>query len=499
MKKTLLLLAGIFILTFSNCAKPDLEFIELENGVHFGKKQLTIKRVNAKEAATHLGIKKFINKVQGKKITARTLGSLHQRNENEVETFTLQMTDIVMIEKGSYTSFTFAVLKDNDDGKMENVTVNYYTNGDIKAYLVVYDINDYEKELLRQGITISLDEKTKTFLLENLVDNESEQNEIVARLRDVKMCTQWVTQNTICKGKLKHDITNFFECEYFQNGTWTPVVTTLEFVPCPDGGGGSGGGDGGYNPPGDDYPVGGGPDNDDPAEEDEFDGQITWPVIPKHHFKNCEKLSEQSQAIGESLNDLSIKAGLNDKEYGYFYNYENGNYTSTEICNHPPCIPLSSNAFTIPFPLGQNAVAVAHTHPDDGLGYLMFSPQDVQYLWALALRHQPETLPKDASVYTLYLVTERGNYALKIDNVLQFHSFMTANYNEEFIEKLNDEYNTLDPEEDIALQEKVFLNFIKKEMTNSGISVYKSQDNTFSNWNRLELNENENLNPIPCN
>lgn len=129
----------------------------------------------------------------------------------------------------------------------------------------------------------------------------------------------------------------------------------------------------------------------------------------------------------------------------------------------------------------------------------MFSPQDVQYLWALALRHQPETLPKDASVYTLYLVTERGNYALKIDNVLQFHSFMTANYNEEFIEKLNDEYNTLDPEEDIALQEKVFLNFIKKEMTNSGISVYKSQDNTFSNWNRLELNENENLNPIPCN
>ncbi|RAR48103.1 hypothetical protein [Flavobacterium lacus] len=51
MKKTLLLLSGIFILTFTNCAEPDLESIELENGVHLGKKQLTMKRVNAQEDA----------------------------------------------------------------------------------------------------------------------------------------------------------------------------------------------------------------------------------------------------------------------------------------------------------------------------------------------------------------------------------------------------------------------------------------------------------------
>jgi hypothetical protein len=68
MKKTLLLLTGIFILTFTNCAEPDLESIELENGVHLGKKQLTMKRVNAQEAAMHLGIKKFINTIQGKKL-----------------------------------------------------------------------------------------------------------------------------------------------------------------------------------------------------------------------------------------------------------------------------------------------------------------------------------------------------------------------------------------------------------------------------------------------
>lgn len=430
---------------------------------------------------------------------------MHQRNENEVETFTLQMTDIVMIEKGSYTSFTFAVLKDNDDGKMENVTVNYYTNGDIKAYLVVYDINDYEKELLRQGITISLDEKTKTFLLENLVDNESEQNEIVARLRDVKMCTQWVTQNTICKGELKHDITNFFECEYFQNGTWTPVVTTLEFVPCPDGGGGSGGGDGGYIPPGDDYPVGGGPDNDDPAEEDEFEGQITWPVIPKTGPKTpCENSKEitnpnNTRNALEEINDLKNKL-LENIKIEHAYSLKNdGNHLMTTGT------PTRVEIFT-----GTDYFSSIHLHPREGVP--MFSFRDLYLLYNTRRDASLQNMVQGTSI--MLVVNESNNnsinqpvvYALHLTNPNLFYNYIenrlasTELNGIESLEKKLDQldlifsqiYNTSNPN-----KAAMFL----QNIAGKGLKLMKAS-NDLSIWFECEI-----LNPgpnaiiftVPCN
>lgn len=521
---------GICFSLLMNCAKPDLDPIgmELEEGVPFGKKQLSITKVDAQTVAKNPRMQKTMQNIQGKSLAKMQANG---RTLEDTGYFKLQMTDIVMVEKGGYTSYTFAVLREQDSGYMENIIVNLYADGTMKTYFVEYDFTEAEKMALINYGNIPSDPKSQAYLMDNLEDIFS--NNSVLRFAQVYneiLCPRvsWVNIVNYCPSG-QHSESDHQNCAYYKNGSWDyipPVYTTtvVTYEPCSGGGGGNGGGGGGSgndSSPPNGNPADSTPPNDpnDPSDPElvNNDGDVhTVPVPPKEvpktpHEKNCEKLNQQAQAINESLIDLSAKAGLNDKEYAYYYNVNNEvnenneiieNYTSTEICNHPPCTPIGSNSFSVPFPEGQNAVAVAHTHPDDGLGYLMFSPQDIQYLWALALRHQPATPPRVASVYTLYLVTERGNYALKIDNFIQFHSFMTAKYNADFVKKLEQKYeerNVVGPMPTMADFEKDFLEFVKSYSSSGGmgLSLYKTNDN-FSEWNKLSLNENNDVASTPC-
>ena len=512
---------GICFSLLMNCAKPDLDPIgmELEEGVPFGKKPLSMKRVDADKASEHPEMKKFINQVKSKSIKTKTIGLANQRNVNEIQTFKLQMTDIVMIEKGTYTSFTFAVIKDDDHGKMENIIVNYYSNGDVKSYLVMYDVNETEREMLRQGIMVSLDDKTETYLLENFIDQVGDENTINSAIFDFNMCAQWTSTqvSTSCPSG-DHNGNNYNECVYYTGidgeinpMTWVPSyswVETVSFVPCLGVGGGFIPDPGGSNPP---------DNNENPEEEEEeeiiddgLNWNITYPVPPKQspHDRNCEKLAEMvaNTGIRNSLNTLKTKVG-DTREHGSSFSLDSENPV-TEA-------QLASNSDThIIMPYGGLIFGFSHTHPfetsqtlGDRRAMPMFSLTDIFGLGALAQTHS--NYNADPSMFFLTLTVKNGSstetYALKIENKQHFMNAF-ANYSSLSKDAKITKGNNLSRLYEETLKDnggpsgylKDMLTFLKNENI-QGVGVYRSDDTNFSGWKKIILDTTgNNIDTIDC-
>ena len=207
---------------------------------------------------------------------------------------------------------------------------------------------------------------------------------------------------------------------------------------------------------------------------------------------NCISLKVQSrdENIIDAFEDLNVKQGYNGREYGYAIGKNGENFTVSEIENSPPYGQASG--FAMPFPPSSlNAIVVMHTHPNDYLGYLMFSPQDIYYFYNIIAKHvPPEGGFKKPSDYSLMMITSQGTYALKIDDRTKLLAAILL-YNKKFQDELEFAYQSRQPMDPISHFEKDFLKFIGKR--DIGISLYKA-DEDFSNWNKLTLRDNGNTN-----
>jgi len=294
----LVLLLGISFLTLVNCAKPEFEQNSntLENPIHFGKKRLSVSRINAEMLLQNPKMTKIMRNLDGKKLT-----KMHKNGRILESTgyFTLQMTDIVVIDENGYTSYTFAVLRENEPLYMENIIVNLYADGSMKTYFVEYEYTEAQKIALRDYNIVPLDTESKAYLIDNLEDIFTNNNILrISKAYNEMMCPHVTLQqiiNTCPSGE--HDGFDFSSCQFYQNNAWNPIpplynTTVVTYLPC----GGSSGG-----------PIGGGgggsttPEEPDPTNPELADDETvkTLPVPPK-----VEPLEEDCNTSKEDLKKL---------------------------------------------------------------------------------------------------------------------------------------------------------------------------------------------------
>ncbi|REE06935.1 hypothetical protein DFQ09_1263 [Winogradskyella pacifica] len=81
--------------------------------------------------------------------------------------FTIDTDVANYIEYGAYHSYTFPVYRTTDNGLIENLLLSLQNDGNYKAYLITYNLTEQEKEQIQNGITIDLEGKIETTVLQD--------------------------------------------------------------------------------------------------------------------------------------------------------------------------------------------------------------------------------------------------------------------------------------------------------------------------------------------
>uniref|UniRef100_UPI00404A92BE hypothetical protein n=2 Tax=Flavobacterium sp. TaxID=239 RepID=UPI00404A92BE len=555
----------VITIGFWQCAEPDLEVVttETESGVPFGKKQLSVKKVDVNTVSKDPKIQKTLQNIAGKSFVRVQPNG---RVIDETGYFKLQMTDIVMVEKGSYTSYTFAVTREEDREYMENIIVNLYADGSMKTYFVEYEFSEAEKNDLENEGIIPSELNTRSYLMDNLEDVFVDNNLMrISMVSEELMCPEvTITQvpNTCPFG---HDFSNYQSanngggCSYYNDNKWNPFPpfftnTVVTYVPCggggsssgstggdpsggsPSGGGEPGGGGGSAENPGtgspqDSNPSAGGSSGDDtnpsdPALVDE-DGEevITVPVVPDErrqtpHEKNCTNLqdliSTSKQNIVPIIDFMEGKLDQNTKNefaasFKNTYSYDEDTNTNTVIYSNE--YEQEGTPSSAQLSLGTYYFGGIHIHPkSNGIAGALFSWLDLRttleaYQYANGTLKNKVTLmliapdPQDLDKYNLY--------SLRIENVTNLINKLDEDWNDPSMSGLTDDQkiNTLND----ALGNDYIANsgnvekFFLEEFSDYGISLYKGDpDSDYQNWDKLELEHNiqSNIKTVvknPCN
>lgn len=135
---------------------------------------------------------------------------------------------------------------------------------------------------------------------------------------------------------------------------------------------------------------------------------------------------------------------------------------------------------------------INHSHYDGK----MFSEDDLWTAWSFQITNHLVD-----SAFTLAVSTNAGtSYVFTIDDPIKFQAFGAKYFvNEGDIEKLENKFNKgykIGKSNSPSVNETSFLQFIRDE--NVGISLLKAND-TFTSYQRLILNRDGLLTPIPCN
>ncbi|MFY8188465.1 MAG: hypothetical protein ACOVLC_10970 [Flavobacterium sp.] len=546
----LVLLLGISFLILVNCAEPELETIKnVEDGVSFGVKPTKVSRIDAATVAQNPRMTQLMHKLQRKTIY-KTVAN--QRTMTDSTAFKLQLTDIVMIEDQGYVSYTFGVLREQENDLLENVIINVYPGGVIKTYFVEYDVTALEREMIKNNIEVNLDGKTESFLIDDFEEVFSNPDALYLRIPlDFRLCpvVTTVTTSDTCGHAQQHNWTNYNECLYYTGsesfgispGTWIPAITTtysITYVSC-EGGGSLGGGQTGDVPVGGNpidgggnYAGGGGgtngstpnnptdptnptdPDNgmpDDFSFDDSAVGDIkTVPVVPKpitkdQNKKNCDKLSEMIQNVAIKNSLVYLKGKVNShREYGFNYSLD----TNAPIVE---CELADENDLNIKMKFGGSIYGFSHTHPFENTTdkvMPMFSITDIFGFGNLIIRHNNPNA--DPSIFFLSLTVSNGSntetFVLKIDNKQSFISWSNSFHQKSKADKeligrmLQSDYQKrMSAGGGYSGYVKDLLNFMNKHNIN-GISIYKANDINFTGWKKIELNnEGDTVEEINCN
>ena len=151
-KKSHKLIYCLFLITillvFFGCQTEELA-IENQSSSNY-----SIKKINMEEFEKRFKAVTTFNKFKSKENYANS-------RPLDVEGFTIETDEIVFIEKGDYHSYTFPIIREEENGLVENLLFSYELDGTYKIFLVKYNLNEQEKNDIINKIPIDVSSKTE--------------------------------------------------------------------------------------------------------------------------------------------------------------------------------------------------------------------------------------------------------------------------------------------------------------------------------------------------
>ncbi|TXE17643.1 hypothetical protein ES692_08750 [Psychroserpens burtonensis] len=397
-------------------------------------------------------------------------------------------TDIAnYIEYGSYHSYTFPIIRNIDNGLIENLLLSLQQDDTYRAFLITYDLTDNEREQVQNGIEIDLEGK----ITASILDDENWVNDnFIARDNiggDGSGCVEFVTTTgNFCENEEGEKIRDNGQLGNGCSQNWTTETVTNLVVDanCLSGGGPNNGTDNGNNNGTDtgtdsDNGSGGGggsgTGNGDPNNTDDCQPTIDNPcpddmtviITPKPqntkttHQKNCEELNKLTSppaynmpnpflddnhpGNASSLNTnprlaiLNSDQSLNNSVETGFSLRNDGNFPQ----HGPFAKHVSANNQThgVDFPLHPNQYGTVHTHPFNTTNKKwipMFSLDDIYSVLQIRNLYTSSPFlnsnnPNGDALFVSVLIAYQGDapktYAIKVDDITKFQN-LQAVYND---------------------------------------------------------------------
>lgn len=219
-------------------------------------------------------------------------------------------------------------------------------------------------------------------------------------------------------------------------------------------------------------------------------GIKTSPILPNFEDNNnpCSELKKLSTGVLTRPALIGLPTGQTYESGYYVRKNAVGNIGPTP-CDSSPVDPTKIN-----MPIGGNIIGAMHTHPYSyEYGYdSMFSSDDINYLYQVAIKHTNYGQPKEYAEYFITLSVPSGTFALKIENWENFKKFRetnpdwtnhTRNGLSATYDKLESTYDKIGSSGFNKLQ-NALLKMLQEN--DSGIGLYKA-DADSNNWSRLSL------------
>ena len=205
-----ILILSFFITLFTGCSE---DVYETKNN---NSQKLKYRFLNVNELKNNLLVLNKLQEVEQKNSLAKNQKSSKTTERlvylNEYN-FTIDTDNILMVENGDYKTYTFAIYRDEETNKTENLVITEHYNV-INTYISKYTLTEFEKQKIGNFEYVDLSHKTEISKLENVINTEE------------GPCYE------------------FIRVESFENeeGGITHSFIMIVEAPCPDGGGSSGGG-----------------------------------------------------------------------------------------------------------------------------------------------------------------------------------------------------------------------------------------------------------------
>lgn len=494
----------VVLFTFINC-EYDEKTIDYQKQDQ-SDNNLKVSKVNFNQFKNN---KKLMDKLGNiKNTTQQTTARLIQANDGSFSINT-DLAYLIESENGNH-SYTFQIIRQNPQYRLENLILKENDSTGYNLYIAQYNITELEFEQLQNGENPTIINKLTIVPVANNIINTTN---ILNRGSAEGMClTETVVPGNTCPGPEHHTFEDIMGnvlaggnggCPYFVNGGFTAYAqkTIYSWGPCgqDDGGGGNPIDNGNYDNPG----LTGG-------------GVNTTPTFNSTIKKPCEEIKKITDKPAFATNMQVLKNNINGtKEKGFIIRDKTG----TDAFS--PVVEGNSDG-TITYPYADStpaeldllfsSIGTAHNHIttiNTQIG--IFTPEDLGNLLLNGLiethlqNPNRSTTPKKA---VIFVITDKGFFALKINNLTKLQAFCIdyASWSKERTEKYMKEHFQ-DPEEynitpTSTKQEQItgFLRFMQDQ--DIGIDLYEGNKDTFGNWNKLDLTENNGnftYTPTPCN
>lgn len=479
----LILLISIFF--YYGCQTDDKQ---TEN---YTTNEVISKKISLDEFASKTGAAEKLQKLlQEKKNRTQARGVTTGR----LYDFNIVGNEVLMIQKGDYSSYTFPITRIGDaSGLSENLVLSKQKDGSYTAALIKYFLTEKEKESLESHGMHTMEGRVKVIGLD-----VEKINTPMMSSRVLKYCLTWTY--LICNyggeehiaGKKCTRISgtrSFTACYSTEEDYWDNSFTKPQFPGYIDEGGGGGGG---------------APNPEPDPDADPEDPTITGPILNHPNDNPCSQLNKLKAATDYThvISELEGKA-LGPKEFGWGYKFFPNSTTFA-----PPTVVGNSTVDPTKVDLsaltGIEWLGVFHNHtdPTSTRAVQMFSPGDVEWLLIKGFkRHRysltNNTAPRFSELF-VGLVVQNGVYCLKIKDWAKFSRFMSPAIFQTFKKNLEDLNIKDTPTAPKESQERTLLKMLTKY--DMGIGLYEQGEQEI--WNELELDPLNNENPpkkTPCN
>ncbi len=482
--KKLTVFLYICLALFAYSCSEENDFVKEQNQ---GEK-IIVRKMSFNEFSKNPAILSKLNQVKNKETLAGRIvyDSIHD--------FYINTDYCVYLEKEGKTSYTFALYRDVDNGKTENLVLSSKDDGSFESKMVIYDITAAEKELITIGAYIDFLNKTKIIDLEKIYYTE--------------MCftTNLVVVHHYCS-LAGHSWAQRYDCEIWRGevaGT-PPEMDSFMWVvdvsQCLTSGGNEGNEGTGGNGVGSGNGSGAVLTTPVTCGRDCIEAEIA--------SDNCKKIQNQKtkfSSLSQGLVNLATTTSQSN-ENGIFIDNTATSTTNNPIQNVPAGIGGTIDINKNPT---YKYVMIAHTHDAYGLGngtFSVFSFEDLATLAQIAEKDKLET-----SNFVFYLATaDTTYYALTINDVSKLKNYFSnttlavglgATFDSaKFIKisKMNEKYfdkdkgkievNSTNKENDLIY----FLEFLKD--TDLGLTMFET-DATFTEYKKVSLQTIAGINSV---